>query len=78
MIIDRTGPDRRKKSGFLRSVVERYRAIKRALSEPLGRRESEYSRLIALSQELARLRSKIKAELTLCRQRRPSRPPFGG
>lgn len=78
MIIDGTGPDRREKSGFLRSLVERYRAIKRALSEALGRRESEYSRLTALSQELARLRSKIKAELRLRRQRRPSRPPVGG
>lgn len=66
-------PDAQQKSGIFRSIVGRYRALKRALADALGRGDSEYSRLTALSQEIARLRAKIRTELDARRQRRIAR-----
>lgn len=70
---ERPDPQVQKEKGVFRTLVTRYRAIKRALSEALGRGDGEYSRLTALSQEIARLRNKIKTELALRRDSRMSR-----
>lgn len=51
------------RASFVRQLVVRYRSLKRKLDNALAREDRDYSRLTALSQELARFRQKIRDEL---------------
>lgn len=50
-------------ASFVRQLVVRYRLLKRKLDNALAREDRDYSRLTALSQELARFRQKVRDEL---------------
>lgn len=65
-------PDRRssKTSEGLHKLVSGYRALKKRISDALGRGEQDNSALTSLSQEIAAMRGRIKDELETRRNAR--------
>lgn len=53
----------------------RYRALKRRLGDLIGRGDRDYATLTALSQEIGRLRQKLRAELERRRRNRKRNRP---
>lgn len=54
-------------------IAERYRALKRRLADMLVRGDRDYAVLSALSQEIGRIRQKIRADLQRRRAERKRR-----
>ena len=57
----------------LKGLAGRYMALRKRLSEMLGRGDRDYSALTALSQEIGRIRPMIRQELERRRQQRKER-----
>jgi hypothetical protein len=54
-------------------IAEQYRALKRRLADMLVRGDRDYALLSALSQEIGKMRQKIRADLQLRRAERKRR-----
>lgn len=67
------GPSRASQPRFLGGIAERYRALKRRLADMLMRGDRDYAKLSALSQEIGRIRQRIRADLQRRRDERKRR-----
>lgn len=68
-----SGGFRAKGARLLGGVAQQYRALKRRLAEMLMRGDRDYAVLSALSQELGRMRQRIRADLQRRRDERKRR-----
>lgn len=73
--IDRPGRGQRLRAAgqhLFGDIAERYRTMKRRLAEMLLRGDRDYATLSALSQEIGRMRQKIRADLQRRREAKKS------
>lgn len=68
-----SGGFRPRRAGLWGGLTEQYRSLKRRLADLLSRGDRDYAMLSALSQEVGRIRQKIRADLQRRRDERASR-----
>lgn len=70
---DQSGGIRATGARLLGGVAQQYRALKRRLADMLMRGDRDYAMLSALSQEIGRMRQRIRADLQRRRDERKRR-----